>query len=302
MRPPRKRLPSEPPRRIGLVFYVKNRLASQLTGALARWLQQHGVEVTLEAQCGATLASGPRLAPMDELIRQIDLLVPVGGDGTLLHAARYAARTGVPLLGVNRGTMGFLTELSPQQAFDGFERLLRGEFHVEARMMIDVRVRRKGRQVASYLGLNDAVVKRDISRILRYELTLNGEYLDSFPGDGVIVSTPTGSTAYSLSAGGPIVKPDVRVLLVCPICPHRFYGRSLVIDAADVLDISFRAHTATDVEDVEATRGLCLTVDGQSTCSLDSSHTVQIRRSRHYTHLVRFPDSDFFRVLRTKLG
>ncbi|MBI4872826.1 MAG: NAD(+)/NADH kinase [Candidatus Riflebacteria bacterium] len=299
---PREARTPRVPRKVGLVFYVHNRLASKLTGSILRWLEQRGVEVLLEADCGKLLHRKVTLVPMAELVHQIDLLLAVGGDGTLLNAARHAARSGVPLLGINRGTVGFLTALSPRQVYAGLQRVLAGEYRVEPRMMLDVKILRDKKTLASYLALNDAVVKREISRILHYDLALNGVHLDSFPGDGVIVSTPTGSTAYSLAAGGPIIKPDVHVLLICPICPHRFWGRSLVASAADVLDVTFRSHTAAPADDTVSTEGLCLTVDGQTTWHLRAQDTVRICRSRRYTHLVRFPDSDFFQVLRTKLG
>lgn len=291
----------KPPRRIGIVFYLKNRLAMELTQSIAAWLEQHGASVLLEEECGLALNGGHALATMHDLVRQVDVLVAVGGDGTLLHAARHAAAANTPLLGVNRGTVGFLTELSPHHVIQGLEKVLAGHFRIEPRMMIDVRVMHKDRLLSRHIGLNDAVVKREISRILRYDLSLNGEYLDSFPADGVIVATPTGSTAYSLSAGGPIVKPDLDVLLICPICPHRFYGRSLIVSAGDVLEISFHRHTDVAEEASDAT-GIYLTVDGQTSRTLDACDRVRIQRSRHHTHLVRLEEADFFQVLRSKLG
>ncbi|MBI3891308.1 MAG: NAD(+)/NADH kinase [Candidatus Wallbacteria bacterium] len=291
----------KPPRHIGIVFYLKNRLALELAESIAALLVSRGAQILVEEECGLTMTGGYRLATMHDLVRQVDVLIAVGGDGTLLHAARHAAMAGTPLLGVNRGTVGFLTELSPHHAIQGLERMLAGEFRIELRMMLDVRVMHKDRQLARHIGLNDAVVKREISRILRYDLSLNGEYLDSFPADGVIVATPTGSTAYSLSAGGPIIKPDLDVLLICPICPHRFYGRSLIVSAGDTLEISFARHTDVSEEAMD-TSGIYLTVDGQTSRTLDACDRVRIQRSRHHTHLVRLEEADFFQVLRSKLG
>lgn len=291
-----------PPKSIGIVFYVKNRPAFDLTDKIADWLEQHGVGVWFEAECGAALGGGRRVSPMVDLVRKVDLVLAIGGDGTLLNAARFAAPAEKPLLGVNRGTVGFLTELTPSGVIQGLERLLNGDFTVEPRMMLDVSVIRKDRVRERHIGLNDAVVKREVSRLLRYNLALDGNYLDSFPADGVIVATPTGSTAYSLSAGGPVVKPDVNVLLICPICPHRVYGRSLIVNATDRLEISFHTHVAEGIEEPSDTEGITLTVDGQTRIVLDAADRVRVQQARHRTHLVRFAGSDFFHVLRSKLA
>lgn len=294
--------PRRPPKTIGVVFFVKNRQAFDLTVRIADWLEAHDVEVLLEAECGAAMGGDRRSVPMDTLVRKVEFLIAVGGDGTLLNAARHAARAETPLLGVNRGTVGFLTGVTPHGVVAGLERVLRGEFQVEPRMMVDVRVMRNQKVHERHIGLNDAVVKREVSRLLRYNLALNGSYLDSFPADGVIVATPTGSTAYSLSAGGPVVKPDVSVLLICPICPHRVYGRSLIVNARDRLEISFHKHVGEGADEPSEMDGITLTVDGQTRSVLEPSDRVLVQRSRYHTQLVRFADTDFFQVLRSKLA
>ncbi len=287
-----------PPSRVGLVFHDKNPGAARQVQLVAQWLRDRGLQVLFEEGCARGALTEIQTLPLEELVRAVDLIITVGGDGTLLRAARDAAAAKTPLLGINRGTVGFLTELSSRGFRAGLESLLAGEYEVESRLMLEVQVHRGGKIQGRYQGLNDAVVKRDISRILRYQVALNGRELDSFPADGVIVSTPTGSTAYSLSTGGPIVKPDLKVLLICPICPHRFYARSFIVDASDRVDLIFQGHGHGRSGDPD---GIYLTVDGQTTVILEPTDQISIKRSRHQTRLIRLPGTDFFQVLRSKL-
>lgn len=296
-----------PPSHIGLFFLGHNKRAFRVAGQVVRAFEKRGLQVSLEEDAARALRrrrfGNAETMSLDQLVRSVDMLASVGGDGTLLHVARSAAPARCPVLGINKGHLGFLSSLSPDALEDGLDRLLLGDYLIERRMMLDVRVMRRKRTVSRHIVLNDCVVKREVSRILCYDLHLGGQFIDAFPADGLIVSTPTGSTAYSLSAGGPICSPSLDVILLCPICPHRFYARSLVVPASETVEVSFD-HVADSEEDMEISpsEAVRLTVDGQSGGPLQPGDRLRVRRSRHRAHLVRFTGSSFLQVLRQKLG
>ncbi len=234
-----------------------------------------------------------RLArPEEDLAERADLLVVFGGDGTILRAARLAAGFGVPILGVNMGGFGFLAELSTDAFAAALPDLLAGRYHLDERMMLQADVE-SFTAAQSLLALNDMVVtKSGIARVLRLRVSVNGEHLASYPADGVIVATPTGSTAYSLSAGGPILDPRVQALVITPISPHTFNSRAVVVAGDDVILVEVAA------PDPEAT----LTVDGRVGVMLTAVRRVTVRRARQTTRFIRLGDSSFYSILRTKLA
>ncbi|HOB91242.1 MAG: NAD(+)/NADH kinase [Bacillota bacterium] len=227
-----------------------------------------------------------------EVLSSLDMLVVLGGDGSLLAAARLAASFGVPILGVNLGHLGFLSAVEGENALDAIIAVQRGEYYVEQRMMLEALVERGGEVVGKFTGLNDAVLnKSGFSRMLTIDISVGSEYVQTVPADGVIVCTPTGSTAYSLSAGGPIVNPLFECLVVTPICPHTLYSRSQVISGDEEVRIS----VTTSGQDT------VLTVDGQVGHRLSSDDQVRVRRSPWSARFVRFPGHSFYRILREKL-
>ncbi|MDQ7842919.1 MAG: NAD(+)/NADH kinase [Armatimonadota bacterium] len=228
----------------------------------------------------------------EELGEQARLLVAFGGDGTILRAARLAAPRGIPILGVNMGGFGFLAELNLDQFGDAVPRLLAGRYEIDERMMLEAAVERGGTP-QRLLALNDIVVtKSGVARVLRLRISVNGEHLASYPADGVIVATPTGSTAYSLSAGGPILAPRVEALVITPISPHTFNSRSVVVDRRDEVMIEVTA------PEPEAT----LTVDGRVGVALAAVRAVVVRRAEQVTRFVRLGGHTFYGILRTKLA
>jgi len=228
----------------------------------------------------------------DALATRSDLLVVLGGDGTILRGARLVAGRGTPVVGVNMGGFGFLAELNTEDLFHMVPDLVAGRFHVDERMMLGAQVDHSG-DASSLLALNDMVVsKSGVARVLWLRVTVNGEGLASYPADGVIVATPTGSTAYSLSAGGPILHPQVAALVITPICPHTFNSRSLVVGPDDVVTIEVITPA------VEAT----LTVDGRVGVSLGEARRVRVRRASQTTRFVRLGEPSFYSILRTKLA
>ncbi len=229
----------------------------------------------------------------EEAFSGADLMVCFGGDGTILHAAKDAQRHGVPVLGVNLGSVGFMAELETGE-LSQLERLAQGKYRIEERMMLDVSVRREGKTLYRDLALNDAVItKGAVARIIDLEVKADGVSVARFSGDGVIVSTPTGSTAYAMSAGGPIVEPTVENILVTPICPHALHARSFVLDS--------RRSVAARMGKLSR-KTAYLSVDGGKAFRLSASDQVELHRSRARARLVRLTNRSFYTVVNQKLG
>ncbi len=232
--------------------------------------------------------------PCDEafIYKKADLLISLGGDGTLLAVARKAAEYDIPVLSFNLGRLGFLTEIEIEEADMAFDSLTRGDYTIEKRMMLKVDLKAKDGRIVSYVALNDvAVAKASFARIIHLKAYINGELVNFYPADGLLVSSPTGSTAYSLSAGGPIISPDMECMLLTPICPHSLNIRPIVTDYKSDIKI----------EIVDKNRDVLLTVDGQEGTSLFEGDIVTVGRFEHYTRLVRIRHRNFYKVLRTKL-
>ncbi len=228
-----------------------------------------------------------------EELKTADMLICFGGDGTILHAAKDANVHHVPVLGVNLGSVGFMAELE-QSELSMLSRLAAGKYTVEARMMLDVAVRREGKVIYSDLALNDAAVtKGAVARVVDLEVYGDKVLISSFSADGVVVSTPTGSTAYAMSAGGPIVEPTAENIIVTPICPHALSARSFVLS---------RGRTVSVKLGKMARKTAYLSVDGGKALRLNSSDTVELRESQSKTRLVRVTGRSFYEILNHKLG
>lgn len=236
---------------------------------------------------------GLSMRPLQQEIRQADLLIAFGGDGTILHLARTVALHSVPVLGVNLGSLGFMSELEVNE-LDRLRDLAQGRFTVESRMMLDVSVLREGRQVYNNIALNDAVVsKGSIARVVRLDIFTEEGRLTKVGGDGIIVSTPTGSTGYSMAAGGPIVEPTAKNLLLTPICPHSTRSSSYVLSPEHVIT----------VEAADANRKFVyLSVDGGKAFSLKNGNQVRVSTSKYTTRLVRLSKKSFCEILDKKMG
>jgi NAD+ kinase len=280
-------------RRVGLIPNLNKERAGEATGKLLKWLEQHGVVVTVPEAEGRAIGRPDLARPLADLAEEVEAAVVLGGDGTLLSAAKPLAREGKPLLGINLGHLGFLSEVEIGEAEEALQRLLRGEYTVENRMMLEVSVLRQGRSVNQRHALNDVVVNRGaVARIITLEAVAGDERIERFRGDGLIVATPTGSTAYSLAAGGPILAPQLEAILLTPICPHTLYARSLVLRP----DARLRIRVLASSEEV------ALTVDGQAGQALSAGDELAIRRSPLVTRLIRIKPPGFFRVVHTRLS
>lgn len=247
--------------------------------------------VQLDAE-GAQILGLTDLAVSDEdLATRADMVIALGGDGTILRAAGLAARAGVPILGVNLGGFGFLAELSTADLPSALPDLVAERYELDERMMLQAEADHIDSD--ALLALNDVVVTaQGVARVLRLRVLVNGEHLASYPADGVIVATPTGSTAYSLSAGGPILHPKVDAVVITPISPHTFNARSVVVDRNDTVDVELT------VPSQDAT----VTVDGRVGLPMRQTWRVRVRRARQTTRFIRLRSSSFYSILRTKLA
>jgi NAD+ kinase len=278
--------------RVGLVAKAFAPEALELALSFERALKRRGVSVVLDADTAAALSRppGPR---RDRIARAAELVIVVGGDGTLLSVAREAPRA-TRILGVNVGALGFLTGLSRGEALARLDEVLAGRFREERRRRLEVRIFDHARRRA-LRALNDAVLSKEaIARISTFSISIGGRPVSQFRADGVIVSTPTGSTAYNLSAGGPILHPALRAIVVTPICPHTFSLRPLVVPGSTPIDLR--------VEDSGSLESVYLTLDGQAGFPIQTGSRVRVRESPSPVTLLRPPESDHFHNLSEKLN
>jgi NAD+ kinase len=262
---------------------------------LIRWLRERGVGVCLEertARLVQDLAATCAVASGKEVVQQADALVVLGGDGTLL-AASHVVQKPIPVLGVNFGSLGFLTEITLPELYPALEGVLAGTYRYEERRMLHAEVRRGGKAQSAGDVLNDVVVtKAAFSRIIELDVAVDGAFVSSFRADGLLVSSPTGSTAYNLAAGGPIIHPTLAAVVLTPICPHMLSHRPLVVSDGVTIEVSLRDARDGDVQ---------IMLDGQQGFPLAPKDTVTVTRSAHAIRLVKAPERDYFEVLRTKL-
>ena len=280
-----------PIRRALVVAKPSHPEARRLAEEMARWLDARGVRGVLELRTAAALGRTDGV-PLDALPADLDLAVVAGGDGTLLGVARVAAPLGLPILGVNLGSLGFLTELQPEEVFRGLEATLAGSVSIEERVALRVRPARRGHADAEYAVLNDAVIaKSALARMITLDVSLDDDPVATYTADGLIVATPTGSTAYNLSAGGPILDPSMAAVVIAPICPHSMSYRPLVVPGTVSVDVVLRS----------TGEAVYLTLDGQIGFPLTVDDAVRIDRHPQPVRLVRTAPRSFFDVLRRKL-
>lgn len=279
-------------KKIGLVR-KRDARAAEAARELGRWLTERGLEVYFDEArlpTGETQGCTPDGA---STVPDVDLVVVLGGDGTLLYAARTMGMGGAPLLGVNMGGLGFLTEITLDRLYPTMELVLSGNYTVSSRMMLRAEVVRNGRVKVGHRVLNDAVINKGaLARILELRVRIDGVELAAYRADGLIISTPTGSTAYNLAAGGPIVHPAHETIILTPICPFTLSNRPLILPVGATIEIGF---------DPEAS-DLILTSDGQVSCALEPEDQVIVRRAEAGISLIGANHHNYFEILRTKLG
>lgn len=258
-------------------------------------LQDRGCEVILDDQTAKSMAEHPlTVASQAEIATQCDLAITVGGDGTLLNAARNMVDSNVPLLGVNLGRLGFLVDVSPDEITRRMHEILDGKFEEEHRIMLTTTIQRhEGGANSVGDALNDVVIhKWEVARMIETETYINGKFVNTMRSDGLIVSTPTGSTAYALSAGGPILEPDMHAMIIVPICPHTMSYRPIVIDGESEIEIYVRENPHSHAQ---------VTCDGQINLGVVSGDKISIRRKDKFVRLIHPCKHDHYHILREKL-
>ena len=228
---------------------------------------------------------------------EVECVIVLGGDGTMLHASRLIAPHDLPVVGVNLGTLGFLTEIEMSHLSEGIDDLLNDRFHIEERMMLEGCIFHRDISCYRLSALNDIVITRSgFSRIISFKIIVNGELLDVYAADGVIISTPTGSTGYNLSAGGPIVNPEANVILITPVCPHSLQAKSIVLGEWDTIEIHIQKVRKTQLEEA------LVTFDGQVAERLNPGDIIKIHKSRKVAKVVKVQENIFYHTLRVKVG
>jgi NAD+ kinase len=276
----------------GIISKPMRERICEVVPPLIQWLRARKIDVLFDKETESCLASGAPAFSREELGAKIDLAIVLGGDGTLLSAARSFAGREFPILPVNLGALGFLTSVTLEELYPLLDRVVDGKYRTSARMMLDAEVLSNGNTTERKCALNDAVANKGaLARMLDFDVYVNRDHVGRYRADGLIVSTPTGSTAYSLAAGGPIVDPELDAFVITPICPHMLTNRPIVIPSTARIDLDFAA----------AEEPVYVTLDGQTGFQLKAKDRVTITKSANRVTLVRPPQKTYFEILRSKL-
>ncbi len=279
---------------VGLFGKYGDSIAGDDIVILAKFLRSKNYDVVVEESSAEVIHEdiGPR-EPIEDIGKHIDLAIVVGGDGTLLHVARKLMQHTVPLIGVNLGRLGFLTDIPAENMIEAIEKILDGEFETEKRFLLSAEIMRAGKIVSTNVAFNDVIIgKGELSRMIELEVFDDGEFVYSMRGDGIIIATPTGSTAYAMSSGGPILHPELQAIALVPICPHTLSNRPIVVGADSIIEIV--------VKGVNQQRTY-VTFDGQENHALEQQDRVYIRKAETPVHLLHPAGRSHYDVLRAKL-
>jgi NAD+ kinase len=280
-------------KRIGIFCKQKPNIDAKIISELTQWLESRNCTVYLEPDTADLIGKKPSTSK-EEVASNSDLIIVLGGDGTLLKVAGIAHPHEVPILGVNLGSLGFLTETTMENLYPTLKQVLNGKCEVENRMLLNARVLRNGKKIEDFNVLNDIVINNGaLARIVNLEVFVDGQYMTSYRADGLIIASPTGSTAHSLSAGGPIIHPSIRALVLSPICPFALTNRPIVIP--DSATIKVQLTTRNEDEDVR------VTLDGQTGYSMKSGDILEAKKADIPLKLVQTPGKNYYQLLRKKL-
>jgi len=279
---------------IGIIGKYADTSVSEALRVLTDYLKARQLTILLdEATAGVWPDHGLEIASREQLGKKCDLAIVVGGDGTFLNAARSLAHHDIALLGLNMGHLGFLTDISPDQMQEKLDEILSGRYSEEERFLLECRVLRDGEQISQSEAFNDVVVQKwDAARMIEVDTYINGTFVNTMRADGLIVSTPTGSTAYALSGGGPLMQPCLNAVVLVPICPHTMSNRPIVVDAHTVVEVVIKGEEQTHAQ---------VSCDGQINLGVVAGDRVQIRKKEHPVKMIHPLDHDHFRILREKL-
>ncbi len=276
---------------VGVVVKPNHKEAWETACKLSDWLAERDIDLVGKPHAETEICD-IQVAGIEEFKNDVDLIVVLGGDGTMISTARLTGNREVLVLGINYGSLGYLTEFRIEEMFPALEAILEGNYEIDHRVMLDVEHWRGDEQLATGRVLNDVVINKAVlARIIEIEVNLNDLFVNSFRADGLIVATPTGSTAYSLSAGGPIIYPSMNAMVLTPICPFTLTNRPIVVP--DTAEISLRLKNQSD--------GVVLTLDGQIGYAVQTNDYISIRKSAINFNLVQPPNRNYFDVLRNKL-
>jgi len=285
---------------IGLVVNLDRDINGEYLKEVADWILSRGLRPIVRESDAKFLSSEYRTAKGDELYKLSDMIVTLGGDGTMIGASKKAAVFGASIIGINLGTLGYLTDSARGEAgIESLRKVLDGDFKVEKRMMLEASILDSSGNVVNsgLLALNDVCVLRGASpKSKSYSVQINDNYLDKYKGDGIIIATPTGSTAYNLSAGGPILRPDMECISITPICPHKMNSRPLVVSASDIIDIGIEG----DYEQ-EGRSEVTLSLDCQENIELEKGQSIKVEKSKTYATFLKTNDLGFYDILRMKM-
>ena len=277
-------------KKIGIICKTDRKEPREILQELLPLLRKKGCEAFVDVETAEAL--NIMGFSRGEIASLADVILVLGGDGTMLSVSRLVAQKGIPILGINLGSLGFITEVNSDEIFSAVDKMLNDGCAIEERMMLTAAIHRNGKKIADYTVLNDVVINKGaLARIIDLETNINDRYVTTYKADGLIISTPTGSTAYSLSAGGPILYPTLDSIVVTPICPHTLTNRPIVVPADSRIEIIIKSLS----EDV------VLTLDGQVGFSLRMDDVVEINKSPFKTKLLVPVERDYFQILRTKL-
>lgn len=274
---------------IGIFSKPKPEISRKVLIELTTWLREKNYDI-LMPQATAEIIGETSSIPQTDIPSRADLIIVLGGDGTLLSVARLTHPLDVPILAVNLGSLGFLTEVSLPELYRTLEQVLKGESTIERRMLLNAALARGSQSVRNDFALNDVVINKRAARIVNLEVHVNGQYMTSYRADGLIIATPTGSTAYSLSAGGPIIHPSMNALLLCPICPFALTNRPIVIPNQSVLQVKLITEEEVQV-----------TLDGQTGYPMYRDDVLEIRQGEAPVSLIQAPGRNYYQILRKKL-
>lgn len=278
---------------VGIVPNYSKEPAMRLVGELAAFLMQKECKVVLTYKVAEMTGLKELGVTKYELYSKSDFIIVLGGDGTLLDTGRKAAKFGTPLLGINMGTMGFLAAADGSEANETIEKVLNGEYKIEKRLMLEAEILSDTDSPKQYKAVNDVCITRGVfTKITEYNIYVNEEYLATFRADGIIISTPTGSTAYNLSAGGPVLKPDIACMVITPICPHSLHSRSIVVSADDAVRIEASFGSNGDI---------IMSMDGQTSVILNNGDIINVRKSESSMNIIKTNKRSFYEILRKKL-
>lgn len=278
---------------IGIIPNLLKDIELEMTKQVVAWLHAHHVEIYVAEHIGELLEESCHIVEEKDLFENCDVIIAIGGDGTILNVAQKACVTHTPIVGINLGRMGFLADVESAEMEIRLSKLIAGEYTIENRMMLSVKIIGPSGDVQYFHALNDISVTRgNSSRITEFELEVNEKFVDFYAADGIVVATPTGSTGYSLSAGGPIVSPTAQTIILTPICPHTIYSRSIIVSDTDKIKIKTYNHNGTQLE---------LAADGQTKVYITPGHSIEIEKADYMTQLIKLSEYDFFEILRKKI-